>query len=171
MPELTPSPESQSSVTYRTNLMPGDIGAIVRLHGVLYGREYGFDHTFEAYVAGPLGEFARSVSARECIWLAERQEKIIGCIAIVASTPEVAQLRWFLVDPSARGIGVGKKTINKAVDFCKACGYKSIFLWTVSALTAAAHLYRSVGFRKVEQKPGKKWGVDVIEEKYELLLD
>jgi ribosomal protein S18 acetylase RimI-like enzyme len=171
MPERSPSPDLENPVTYRTDLRPGDIGAIVHLHGITYAREYGFDHTFEAYVAGPLAEFVRSISARERIWLAERAGKIVGCIAIVAMTPEVAQLRWFLVDPSARGIGIGKKLIEEAVGFCKACRYKSIILWTVSALTAAAHLYRSFGFRIVEQKPGKKWGVDVIEEKYELLLE
>jgi ribosomal protein S18 acetylase RimI-like enzyme len=156
------------SVTLRTNLEPGDIGSIVRLHGVIYAEEYGFDSTFEAYVAGPLAECVRAPSPRERIWIAERDSHVVGCIAIVATTLEVAQLRWFLVDPSARGLGLGKKLLGEAVAFARECEYSSVVLWTVSALTAAAHLYRAVGFRKVEEKPGRQWGVDVVEEKYEL---
>jgi GNAT superfamily N-acetyltransferase len=162
--------QGQGTVTLRSDLKPGDIGSIVQFHGVVYAREYGFDHTFEAYVAGPLADFARAASARQRLWIAERDGRIVGCIAIVATSPQVAQLRWFLVDPSARGIGLGKRLLNEAVAFCKECGYESVLLWTVSALTAAAYLYRSAGFRKVEEKPGRQWGVDVIEEKYELPL-
>ncbi len=160
----------EAAVTLRTNLKPGDIGSIVNLHGVTYAREYGFDHTFEAYVAGPLSEFVCSVSRRGRIWIAERDGKIVGCIAIVPVSQEIGQLRWYLVDPSARGAGLGKKLLHEAVAFCRECGYKSVILWTVSSLVAAAHLYESVGFKKVEEKPGRQWGVDVVEEKYELIL-
>lgn len=163
--------DRNEEVTLRTELRPGDIGRVVYMHGVIYEREYGFDHTFEAYVAGPLSEFARSHSSKERIWLAERDGRIIGCIAIVASSPEMAQLRWYLVDPDARGKGLGRRLLQEAVDFCRACGYRTVTLWTVSALTAAAHLYRSAGFSKVEEKPGRQWGVDVIEERYELRFD
>jgi GNAT superfamily N-acetyltransferase len=164
------SPSSGDGVTLRTELKPGDIGYVIYLHGILYAREYGFDHTFEAYVAGPLSEFARAASARERLWIAEREGRIVGCIAIVACSPQVAQLRWFLVDPSSRGTGVGKRLLTEAVAFCKSCGYRSIILWTVSALVAAAHLYRLAGFRKCEEKSGKMWGVEVVEERYELTL-
>ncbi|HEY3174927.1 MAG TPA: GNAT family N-acetyltransferase [Candidatus Polarisedimenticolia bacterium] len=161
----------ERAVTLRTELRPGDIGYVVYLHGLIYAREYGFDHTFKAYVAGPLSEFARSASPRERLWLAEMDGRIVGCVAIVASSPQVAQLRWFLVDPSARGIGLGRRLLIEAVGFCQARGYERVMLWTVSALTVAASLYRSVGFRKVEEKPGRHWGVDVTEERYELPLD
>ncbi len=167
MQRANPSPEP---VTLRTNLEPGDLGAIVHLHGTLYAREYGFDPTFEAYVAGPLAEFVRAGSDRERLWIAERDGRLVGCVAITAAAPEMAQLRWFLVDPSARGAGRGKRLLNEAVAFSRERGYRTIILWTVSALTAAAHLYRSAGFRKVEEKPGRMWGVDVVEEKYELGL-
>ncbi len=160
-----------AEITCRTDLRPGDIGAIVRFHGLVYAREHGFDHTFEAYVAKPLAEFACSASDRERIWIAERGGQLVGCIAIVAAAPAVAQLRWFLVDPSARGLGLGRRLINDALAFCRDCKYQSVILWTVTALTTAAHLYRSVGFRKVEEKPGRLWGVDVIEERYECVLD
>jgi N-acetylglutamate synthase-like GNAT family acetyltransferase len=163
-------PSEPRTITLRTDLKPGDIGAIVRLHGVTYAREHGFDHTFEAYVAGPLAEFARSASDRDRIWIAEQGDRLVGCVAIVAHSPQVAQLRWFLVEPSCRGAGLGTRLLNEAVAFCRASGYQSIILWTVSALVAAARLYHAVGFRKVEEEPGKQWGVDVIEERYELCL-
>jgi GNAT superfamily N-acetyltransferase len=156
-------------ITIRTHLIPGDLGAIVHLHGVLYAREYGFDPTFEAYVAGPLAEFVKAGSPRERLWIAERG-RIVGCIAIVQAEAETAQLRWFLVDPSARGTGLGKRLLSEAVAFSKESGYTAIILWTVSALAAAAHLYRAAGFQKIEEKPGRLWGADVVEEKYELIL-
>jgi selenocysteine lyase/cysteine desulfurase/GNAT superfamily N-acetyltransferase len=156
--------------TLRTTLAPGDVGSIVRLHGVLYAREYGFDPTFEAYVAGPLADFVRSHPDRSCLWIAERGEAILGCIAIVGVSEKEAQLRWYLVDPSARGLGLGTTLLREAVEFCKRSGYDTVLLWTVSALTAAARLYRSFGFEKVEQKPGRLWSVEVVEEKYVLAL-
>lgn len=160
----------QETVTVRTELKPGDIGSIVRFHGITYAREYGFDYTFEAYVAAPLADFARSNSRRERIWIAEQGDRLVGCVAIVEHSPRVAQLRWFLVDPSCRGAGLGKRLLNEAVAFCRSTGYDSIILWTVDALTVATHLYRSVGFRRVEEKPGRQWGVDVVEERYEMNL-
>ena len=161
----------QGAFTVRTTLAPGDLGSIVRLHGVVYAREYGFDETFEAYVAGPLAEFVRSHTDRDCLWIAERGDSLVGCIAIVGISEKEAQLRWFLVDPSARGLGLGNTLLHDAVAFCKRCQYRTVFLWTVSALTAAAQLYRSFGFEKVEERPAQQWGVRVVEEKYVLTLD
>jgi GNAT superfamily N-acetyltransferase len=160
-----------AAVSVRFDLRPGDVGAVVGLHGVLYARECGFDPTFEAYVAAPLAEFVRTGSPRERLWLAERGGTVVGCVAIVAAAPGSAQLRWFLVDPSARGWGLGKRLLGEAISFARQAGYRDVILWTVSALTAAAHLYRSVGFRKIEEKPGRMWGVDVVEEKYTLTLE
>lgn len=171
MPDDSASPSPAGAVTLRTDLKSGDIGWIIYLHGVVYDRECGFDPTFEAYVAGPLADCVRSASARNRIWIAEREGRIVGCIAIVALSPQTAQLRWFLVEPSARGGGLGKKLLQEAVAFCKRCGYESIILWTVRGLAAAAHRYESVGFQKVEEKPGRRWGVDVVEEKYALMLE
>lgn len=171
MDPTTASPNSEGAVTLRTELKPGDIGTIIYLHGILYAHEYGFDHTFEAYVATPLAQFVRTPSAGERIWIAEQDRRIVGCIAIVGVSTQVAQLRWFLVDPRARGMGLGKKLLNEAIAFCHTCGYRSIILWTVSTLAAAIHLYLEAGFVKVEEKPGRQWGVDLIEEKYELVLD
>jgi ribosomal protein S18 acetylase RimI-like enzyme len=156
-------------VTLRTDLRPGDFGSIVHLHGVVYAREYGFDHTFEAYVAGPLAEFVLSSTPGGRLWVAEREGRVVGCVAVVPASPGVGQLRWFLVEPAARGCGLGKRLLEEAVSFCRQAGYGSVILWTVSALTAAA-LYRSAGFCKVEERPGRRWGVEVVEERYELRL-
>ncbi len=157
-------------VTLRTGPRPGDLGSIVHLHGVVYAQERGFGPSFEAYVAGTLSDFVRSGGDRQRLWVAERDGRIVGCIAIVAAAPRTAQLRWFLVDPCARGAGLGKRLLAEAVAFCRDCGYAEVVLWTESALTAAAHLYRAAGFRKTEERPGRMGGIEVVEEKYELPL-
>ncbi|MBS1914180.1 MAG: GNAT family N-acetyltransferase [Bacteroidetes bacterium] len=166
----------QAAITLRTDIRPGDIGTITAMHGFLYAREYGFDATFEAYVAGPLSEFVRAGSERERIWIAECEGGIVGAVAIVAAAEEVAttermaQLRWFLVDPSVRGAGLGRRLLEEAVAFAREEGYGGIILWTVSALRAAAHLYTSIGFQKVESIPTRLWGTDVVEERYDMSL-
>lgn len=159
-----------SAVTIRNELRPGDIGSIVLLHGRLYAREYGFDETFEAYVAGPLSEFVLSRDPGSRIWLAERDGVLVGCIAIVAVSAKEAQLRWFVVVPEARGVGLGKQLLDEAICFSRECGYDSVMLWTVSALAVAARLYRAAGFVKVEEHPVHRWGVDVVEEKYSMAI-
>jgi ribosomal protein S18 acetylase RimI-like enzyme len=167
---MRPADASQETITVRTALRPGDLGYIIHLHGVIYARERGFDPTFEAYVAAPLAEFVRAANLRERIWIAEQDGRIVGCVAVVATSPRTAQLRWFLVDPGARGVGLGRRLLGEAVAFCKESGYAEVILWTESALTAAAHLYQAAGFRKTEERPGRVWGVDLVEEKYELRL-
>lgn len=163
---------SPDSLTIRSDLRPGDIGTVAAMHGMLYAREYGFDHTFEAYVAGPLADFALRNAANERIWLAEQAGRLVGVVAIVAEDLDgrTAQLRWFLVDPSARGMGLGRRLLHQAIEFSRASGYDGVVLWTVSALETAARLYRSAGFKPTETQPGRRWGTDVVEEKYELLF-
>lgn len=167
---MQPTNAAPGVISLRTEWVPGDLGSIVRLHGIIYSREYGFDPTFEAYVAGPLAEFVHRRTDRDQLWIAERGDRLVGCIAIVGTSETEAQLRWFLVDPSVRGQGLGKRLIQEAVAFCKRCGYGTVFLWTVSALTVAARLYRSFGFVKVEERPAQQWGVQVVQEKYVLVL-
>jgi GNAT superfamily N-acetyltransferase len=167
---MQPPDVGRGGITLRTELRPGDVGAVVYLHGITYARERGFGPTFEAYVAGPLAEFVRRGSGRERLWLAEQGAGLVGCVAIVAAAPETAQLRWFLVEPASRGRGLGKRLLNEALAFCRECGYADVILWTESVLTAAARLYRAAGFRKTEERPGRLWGVDLVEEKYELTL-
>jgi GNAT superfamily N-acetyltransferase len=165
------SSDSQSEITLRTKLRPGDIGAIVYLHGTLYSREYRFNERFEAYVAGPLAEFVLRNSPRERLWIAERDRELLGCVAIVEAADKIAQLRWLVVHPDGRGVGLGYELIAEAVSFCVKTGYTSVILWTVSSLVYAARLYQAARFKKIEEKPGNDWGVPVTEEKYELRLD
>jgi GNAT superfamily N-acetyltransferase len=155
----------------RTELRPGDLAAIIGLHGLLYDREYGFDIRFEAHVAEPLGRAVRrGLTEQERIWLVEHGGELVGTIAIVEESSGTAQLRWFLVAPEARGKGLGRRLLDQAIAFSRDAGYEKIILWTVSALTDAARLYRKAGFRKVEEHPGRPWGRDVVEETYEMVV-
>jgi len=155
----------------RHYLKPGDIGYLTYLHGISYAKECGYDQTFEAYVANGLAEFVQSFSPdKDRIWLAELNNQIIGSIAIVGNSKLEAQLRWFLVHPDCRGLGLGRELINEALLFCKEHKYKTIFLWTTSELNVARHLYTSVGFRKTKEKTHKIWGKKVTEERYDLHL-
>jgi len=157
-------------VEFRTALKPDDIGETARMHGVTYARERGFDHTFEAFVAGPLAEFAQRALPRERIWLADGEDRLIGVIAIVQAHRDTAQLRWFLVDPAARGRGVGRSLLAAAIEFARRAKYGGIDLWTEIELPAAATCTSrrcSTGFSSTRAGSG---GVEVVEEKYEMRL-
>ncbi len=157
-------------VIIRNDLRPGDVGYITYLHGILYAREYGWDPTFEAYVAGPLSAFALSHSGRERIWIVERSGEIRGSVAIVEASGGLAQLRWLLLHPDLRGLGLGRHLVGEAVGFCRECGYRGVLLWTEARLEAAAGLYRAFGFRLAEEKTHKLWGTVVTEQRYDLTL-
>ena len=159
------------NIQIRNELRPGDMGTIIHMHGTLYAREYGFDNTFEPYVAEPLSRFILNRTEQENVWIAEKSNRIIGSAAVVKFSPELAQLRWLLVHPEARGLGLGKNLVLETVEFSKKAGYKKIFLWTVNILPAAAHIYLSFGFKKTEErKQAKLWGRSLREERYEIDL-
>jgi len=143
---------------------------LIELHGLLYSEEYGFDHTFEAYVAKPLAEFMMSQTPRERIWLVDSNGVLMGSIAIVKHSETDAQLRWFLLDPSLRGRGLGNRLMEEAIEFCRECGYERVFLWTVSSLQAAAQVYRKANFRITEELTHKIWGCTLTEQRYDLVL-
>jgi GNAT superfamily N-acetyltransferase len=155
-----------NAVSLRTELQPGDLGEIVRMHGVIYSQEHGFDPTFEAYVAGPLAAFVIRDAPRERLWIAERDSRLIGSIGIVEAGAETAQLRWFLVLPEARCQGLGSRLLREAVAFARTAGYREIMLWTASVLMAAARLYESAGFGLVTERREHVWGVDVMHQQY-----
>ena len=161
---------SDSGVTFelQNDLRPGDLGALVALHGTVYARECGFDSTFEAHVARLLGEFVHARTERDHLWIAEWQGCLVGSIAIVSHSERDAQLCWLLVDPSARSLGLGKRLLHEAVASCRCRRYEYVFLRSFSGLTIASRLFQSVGFEKVEERPSERWGVVVVEEWYVL---
>lgn len=158
-------------VTIRHDLRPGDIGSVTMHHGVLCAVEYGFDHTFEAYVAESLSEFGKAApSDRDRLWIAETEGRFVGSIGIVGRESGAAQLRWLLVSPEGRGRGLGQRLVEEAVGFSRSAGCASVFLWTVSVLTAAARLYREAGFHVTEEHTHTMWGTTVTEQRYDLSL-
>jgi ribosomal protein S18 acetylase RimI-like enzyme len=165
------SEKREGPVRLRSDLNPGDVGGIVHLHGVVYAQEYGWDSTFEGYVAEGLARFALSHNPRnDRLWVAEANEEIVGSIGVVGHSAREAQLRWFLVHPAWRGRGLGRRLLNEAVQFCRERRVRSVFLWTTSDLEAAAHLYQLAGFRRTEEKTHRAWGQTVTEERYDMSL-
>ena len=164
-------PHLSQLVSIRHNMLPGDVGFITYLHGILYAPEQGWDHTFDSYVAIPLAEFAKSHSPRENIWIAELEGRIVGSVAITKFSENEAQLRWLLLDPRVRGRGLGRTLLRDAIDFSRGAGYSILFLWTVSTLLAGANLYRSEKFTQTQEETHEMWGKVVTEVKYELALN
>ena len=161
---------ASAGVTLRHAARPGDIGELVRLHGVLYAKEHGYSLEFEAYVAKTLSDYRWPLEDRERLWILEKEGSLAGSIAIVQASPTDAQLRWLLLDPRIRGFGLGGGLVTDAVDFSRGCGYERVILWTEGSLTAATSLYRKAGFILTERKPGVIWGAARVEERYELRL-
>ncbi len=163
--------ETRKNWRIRSRLRPGDIGHVIYLHGVLYAKEHGWDCTFESYVAESLARFALSYDGRkDCLWIAEMDGEIVGSIGIVGESNSEAQLRWFLVHPAMRDRGLGRDLLDRAIRFCRRREFKSVFLWTVSDLKSAAHLYHSAGFHKTQEKTHRIWGKTLTEERYDRTL-
>jgi DNA-binding MarR family transcriptional regulator/N-acetylglutamate synthase-like GNAT family acetyltransferase len=150
---------------------PGDMGWIVHRHGVLYAQEYGWDEQFEALVAGIVAEFIQRYDPqRERCWIAEQDGDIVGSVFVVNQSMKVARLRLLLVEPRARGQGLGGRLVSECLKFARQVGYRKVTLWTSSALRAARHLYESAGFRLVHQEPHHSFGHDLIAETWDLTL-
>jgi GNAT superfamily N-acetyltransferase len=135
---------------------PGDMGWVVHRHGVLYAREYGYDERFDP--------------KHERCWIAEQDGEILGSIFLVKKTAAVAKLRLLLVEPKARGLGLGKNLVEECVRFARQAGYRKITLWTQSDLYAARAIYRKTGFRRVNEEKHHSFGKDLVAETWELGL-
>jgi peptidyl-dipeptidase Dcp len=159
-----------NDIHIRTQLKPGDIGYITYLHGIIYEREYNYDYNFESYVAAGLHEFALGYNpGRDRVWICEHENKIIGGL-FLKGRGEEAQLRYFILLPEYRGIGLGKKLMEMYIEFMKQAGYSSSYLWTTHELDAAASLYRRFGFKLTEEKTHTVWGKHLTEQRYDLVL-
>ena len=151
---------------------PGDMGWVVAQHGRYYADEYGWDMGFEAHVAGIVQHFIEHFDpARERCWIAERDGRIVGSVFLVKKTATVAKLRLLIVDPSAHGLGIGRRLVDECTRFARQAGYRKITLWTNSILDAARHLYETAGYRMVERgAPERRFGHDLVFETWELTL-
>lgn len=149
----------------------GDIGWVIARHGALYAEEYGFDHRFEALVAQVAGEFlATHDPTRERCWIAECDGINVGSVFLVRKTDEVAKLRLLIVEPAARGLGIGRRLVEECIAFARQSGYRRMTLWTNDILVAARTIYQQSGFRLTASAPHSDFGPPCIGEDWDLDL-
>lgn len=149
----------------------GDMGWVVQSNGSLYAQEYGWDETYEGLVAQIVADFVKNYdSKKERCWIAEKDGENIGCVFLVKESNQVARLRLLIVDPKARGLGVGKRLVDECTRFARQAGYKKIVLWTNSVLLAARGIYEKAGYQLVKAEKHHRFGHDLIGETWELSL-
>ena len=150
---------------------PGDMGWVVQAHGRIYFEEYGWDERFEALVAGIVKEFIEELDpARERCWIAEMDGTPVGSVFLKKQSGTTAKLRLLIVDPRARGLGLGKRLVDKCIAFARKKGYRKLVLWTQSNLAAARHIYDAAGFRVTRRQKHREFGYDLTAEIWELDL-
>ena len=167
---LNPHAQARPAVVIRP-LQPGDLGWVVSRHGALYAQEYHWDIRFEAFVAKIAANFLKNLDPqKENGWIAEVDGENAGCVFLVKKSGEVAKLRMLLVDPSARGLGIGKRLVQECIRFARQCGYRKMTLWTQSCLLAARHIYQQAGFQLTASEAYHDFGQDLVSETWNLDL-
>lgn len=160
-----------AAATIRMADQPGDLGWIVLAHGEIYAGEYGYDSTFEALVAQIVADFAtKHDPAREAAWIGTLDGRRVGCVLCVRADDTTAKLRVLLVDPAARGHGIGGRLVDECIAFARRAGYQRMTLWTNDILTSAARIYLSRGFVLVGEDAHPGFGTPVTGQTYDLAL-
>ncbi len=150
---------------------PGDMGWVTHRHGALYAQEYGWDEHFEALVAQIVADFINNYNPeRERCWIAEMDGEIVGSVFVVQGSETVAKLRLLLVEPKARGLGLGTRLVEECIRFARRRGYQKLMLWTNSVLLEARHIYKKTGFELIAEDAHHSFGHDLIGETCELVL-
>src|SRR5215470_1923553 len=150
---------------------PGDMGWIVSRHGMVYSEEYGWDERLEALTAEIVAAFVRNYHPkRERCWIAEREGENVGSVLLMRETQDIARLRLLLVEPKARGLGIGARLVEEALRFARDARYRKVTLWTQSVLTAARRIYERAGFKLIHRETHDTFGKKLIGETWELDL-
>jgi len=144
-------------ISIRHDLRVGDLGRIISLHGEAYDTLPGFGLAFEAFVARTVAEYVLDAGGAGRIWLAERDDKLLGCAAMVLRGQDLGQLRWVLVESSARGIGLGKDLVNRTLNYARESGCSRVFLETTDGLPESQQLYETIGFEVTSNAREKLW--------------
>jgi DNA-binding MarR family transcriptional regulator/N-acetylglutamate synthase-like GNAT family acetyltransferase len=168
-----PRGDAEGAAPYRLRAhQPGDMGWVIHRHGAIYAREWGYNAEFEALVARICADFLDHFEpAGERCWIAERHGAIVGSVFVVRKSKTVAKLRLLLVEPEARGLGLGRRLIDECIRFARQAGYRRLTLWTQSDLAAARRLYQQAGFRCVHTEPNPNFGrADLVAETWDLTL-
>jgi DNA-binding MarR family transcriptional regulator/GNAT superfamily N-acetyltransferase len=153
------------------SLRPGDIGWITHRQGLLYFKEYGWDETFEALVAEIVGNFVKTYNPKhERCWVADRDDEVVGSVFLVRETKDIAKLRLLYVEPSARGLGIGRRLVDECVEFAKRKGYKTLTLWTNDVLVSARRIYHAAGFKLVKEELHHSFGKNLVGQNWALDL-
>lgn len=170
--ELLSAQPKEETFSYLLRLpQAGDMGWVVQSNGVLYAQEYGWDESYEALVAQIVADFVKTYDAKKArCWIAEKDGENVGSVFLVKKSETVAKLRLLIVDPKARGLGIGKRLVDECTRFARQAGYKKVVLWTNSVLLAARSIYQKAGYELINTETHHSFGKDLVGETWELKL-